>query len=93
MKIKPLNKNILIRKEEVETITAGGLHIPKEAQENTQRAKVIALGTGAPDFEFSVKVGDTVILFQHAFAQSVKVGEDDSQAIVLEDEIIAIIED
>ena len=69
------------------------MHIPKEAQENTQRAVVIALGTGAKDFNFSVKEGDTVILFQHAFAQSVKVGNDESQAIVMEEEILAIVED
>lgn len=44
MKIKPIGDRILVKQEESETKTAGGIYIPETAQEKTQTGIVIEVG-------------------------------------------------
>lgn len=46
MGIRPLNDNVLIKRVEEETKTAGGIYIPDNAAEKPQQGEVIAAGHG-----------------------------------------------
>jgi chaperonin GroES len=64
MKIAPLGERVLLKTEEGETKTAGGLFIPQTAQEKTQSGKVIAVGDDKDVIK--VKVGDKVLYDKYA---------------------------
>ncbi len=46
MKIRPLHDRVLVRREEEETKTAGGIVLPGSAAEKPSRGEVIAAGNG-----------------------------------------------
>jgi chaperonin GroES len=64
--VHPLEDRVMVRPDEAETITAGGIVLPDTAQEAPTRGKVIAVGPGKLNkvgkrIPTSVKPGDTVI--------------------------------
>ena len=64
MKIKPLGDRVLLKTEEGETQTKGGLFIPQTAQEKTQTGVVIAVGDDKDAIK--VKNGDKVMYDKYA---------------------------
>lgn len=62
MNIKPLGERVLVRMEEVQEKTAGGIFIPQTAQEKTQIAIVEAVGEEVK----SVKAGEKIIHDKYA---------------------------
>ena len=59
--IRPLGKRILVKPQELEETTKGGLIIPDTIDEKKPATGVVvALGTGKKDFTFDMKVGDTI---------------------------------
>ena len=46
MNIRPLDDRVLVKQNEAEETTAGGIVLPDTAQEKPQRGKVLALGPG-----------------------------------------------
>ncbi len=94
-KIKPLGDRILVKRIESEEKTSGGIFLPDTAKEKPQEAKVIALGTGGRDddgklIEFSVKVGDTVLISKYGGTE-VKI--DGEECLILkESDVIGIFE-
>jgi chaperonin GroES len=62
-KIKPLGDRVLIKAEETEEKTAGGIYIPQTAQEKTQTGVVSAIGD---DEEITVKKGEKVMYDKYA---------------------------
>ena len=73
--------------------TDGGIFLPDTAKEKPQEAEVIALGTGKNDegeiIEFSVKVGDKVLISKYGGTE-VKVGGDEC-VLVNESDILGIL--
>jgi chaperonin GroES len=63
MKIKPLGDRVLVKLEEVEEKTAGGIFIPQTAQEKTQSGTVVAVGD---DEIIKVKAGQKVMYDKYA---------------------------
>lgn len=63
MKIKPLGDRVLVKPEEVEEKTAGGIFIPQTAQEKTQSGVVVAVGE---DETIMVKKGQKVMYDKYA---------------------------
>ena len=63
MKIKPLGDRVLVKLEEVEEKTAGGIFIPQTAQEKTQSGTVVAVGD---DEMIKVKEGQKVMYDKYA---------------------------
>ncbi|MEJ7592660.1 MAG: co-chaperone GroES [Planctomycetaceae bacterium] len=66
MKINPLDDRVVVRPNEAEETTAGGIVLPDAAKEKQQRGTVIAVGPGrmldsGERSPFSVKVGDQVL--------------------------------
>lgn len=46
MTLRPLHDRVLLKRKDAETTTKGGLHIPTAAQEKSNLAVVVAVGTG-----------------------------------------------
>ncbi len=87
MKIKPLGDRVLVKLEEVEEKTAGGIFIPQTAQEKTQSGLVVAVGE---DEMIQVKEGQKVMYDKYAGTQ-VSVDNVDHLLIRYSD-VLAIIE-
>ncbi|MCF7943340.1 MAG: co-chaperone GroES [Spirochaetia bacterium] len=88
MKIKPLGDRVLVKVEEVEEKTAGGIFIPQTAQEKTQIATVAAIGDDKD--VITVKVGDKIMYDKYA-GTSVKVDGSDHLLLRMAD-ILAVVE-
>ena len=95
MKIRPLHDRVLVRREEEETKTAGGIVLPGSAAEKPSRGEIIAVGNGKITENgdvrpLDVKAGDKVIFGQYA-GSTVKV-EGEELLIMSEAEILAVVE-
>ena len=64
--IKPLADRVLIKREESEKVTKGGIIIPDEAAEKLQKGTVIACGPGIKDEDLEIQVGDTILFGKYA---------------------------
>jgi len=67
MTIRPLYDRVLLRRKEPEEKTSGGLFLPSAAQERSQLAEVVAVGTGrllddGTLYPLKVEPGMTVLL-------------------------------
>ena len=94
MKLKPLEDRVVVKRLEAEEKTAGGIVLPDTAKEKPQEAEVVALGNGKNDdgevVEFSVKVGDQVLISKYGGTE-VKIDGDEC-LILNESDILGIIE-
>ena len=94
MKIKPLRDRVVIKRENEEQVTAGGIFIPDTATEKPSRGEVVAIGNGVIDNNgerqlLDVQVGNTVIFGKTAGTEITVNNED--YVVMLEEEIIAVI--
>ena len=92
--ITPLGTRVLVKRIELEEQKSdGGIFLPDTAKEKPQEAEVIALGNGKNDdgeiVEFSVKVGDQVLISKYGGTE-VKLGGDEC-VLVNESDILGII--
>jgi chaperonin GroES len=96
MKIRPLYDRVLVRRNEEEETTAGGIVLPGSAKEKPNQGEVIAVGEGklldnGDVRALAVKVGDTVVFGQYAGSNTIEV--DDEELIIMgESEIYGIVE-
>ena len=94
MNIKPLGQRVLVKREEAESKTAGGLFLPDTAKEKPQQAIVMAIGTGGrdkdgKDIPFNVAVNDKVLITKYGGTEIVVDGE--TFTIINESDILAVI--
>lgn len=95
MKLKPLNDRVLVKRLEVEEMTAGGIYIPDSAKEKPLKGEIVAAGPGKLDDNgeraaMTVKVGDTVLFAKYAGSEVAIDGEE--VLVMREDDILAIVE-
>lgn len=81
MNLKPLGDRIILRQDEAETTTAGGLILTHDAKEKPQSGVVLAVGEGKLDKDGNlvpvpVKVGDKVIYGKYGGTEITVDGED-----------------
>ena len=88
MKIKPLGDRVLLKIEQEEEKTKGGLFIPETAQEKTQSGVVVAVGDD--EESISVKEGQKVMYDKYAGTTLTIDGED--HLILRMDDVIAVVE-
>lgn len=92
--IKPLADKVLIKMKENQETTKSGIILSGTSKENTQIAKVIAVGPGGNvdgnQVEMCVKENDNVIVSKYAGAEIEFDGE--KFFIIKQSEILAIIE-
>jgi chaperonin GroES len=96
MNSRPLHDRVIVRREEEEQKTAGGILLPGSAQEKPNRGEVIAVGSGrvldsGELRPVDVKVGDVVVFGQ--YAGNDKIDVDGEELIILsESDIKAVVE-
>ncbi|KAE9531818.1 MULTISPECIES: co-chaperone GroES [Ursidibacter] len=95
MKIRPLHDKVILKREEEETKSAGGIVLTGSAATKSTRGKVLAVGNGrtldnGTVLPLNVKVGDVVIFNEYG----VKAEKIDGEEVLIlsEDNILAIVE-
>ena len=94
MKIQPLGDRVVIRREESEEKTKGGLYLPDSAKDKPARGTVVSIGDGrildnGKRTKFQIKEGDKVIFLSYA-GEEFKVG-DDELLLMRESDVLAVI--
>jgi chaperonin GroES len=95
MRLQPLGDRVVVKRDESEEITAGGIVLPDSAKDKPARGKVVSIGDGrlledgtrAP---FQVKKGDRVLFSSYA-GDEFKI-DDEELVLMREDDILAIID-
>ena len=95
-KLQPLGDRVVLRREESEEKTAGGILLPDAAKDKPARGQIVSVGTGkllddGSRGTLQVQVGDRVIFSSYA-GETFKIGEDEL-LLMREDDILAVIED
>jgi len=90
-----LGDRVIVKQDEAETTTAGGLILASEAKEKPQTGVVLAVGEGKPDKDgklipVPVKVGDKVLYSKYGGTEVTTGGED--VLILRADDILAVFE-
>ena len=90
MKIRPLHDRVVIKREEEETMSTGGIVLPDSATEKPIRGKVVAIGNGkiledGSVRKLDVKKGDTVLFGKYSGTE-IKMG-DDELVVMREDDV------
>jgi chaperonin GroES len=96
VKLQPLGDRVVVRREEGESRTAGGIVLPDAAKEKPTRGVIEAVGNGkllddGTRGKLQVRVGDRV-LFTTWAGETFKVS-DDELLLMREEDILAILDD
>lgn len=91
-KIVPLGDKVVLRRQEAEATTSGGIVLPDSAQDKPQRGEIVAVGDGhvkndGTKVALTVKEGDRVIFSSYA-GDEIKVG-DEEYLLLRESDILA----
>ena len=93
--IQPLGDRVVVKPQQAEETTAGGLFIPDTAKEKPMRGTVLAAGPGKTEngthVEMTVKAGDTVLYGKYAGTELQLDGED--VLIMRESDILGVVND
>ena len=92
-KIVPLGDKVVLKRQEAESTTAGGIVLPDSAQDKPQRGEVVAIGDGhvrsdGTRVALTVKEGDRVIFSSYA-GDDIKIG-DEEYLLLRESDILAV---
>jgi chaperonin GroES len=95
MKIRPLHDRVIIKRQEEERTSPGGIVIPDSATEKPIRGKVVAVGNGKILDDGSVrkvdlKKGDNVLFGKYSGTEIKMDG--DELLVMREEDIMAVIE-
>jgi chaperonin GroES len=96
LRLQPLGDRVVVRREEGESRTAGGIVLPDAAKEKPTRGVIEAVGNGkllddGSRGKLQVQVGDRV-LFSSWAGETFKVS-DEELLLMREDDILAILDD
>lgn len=95
MKLRPLHDRVIVKRQEEEKTSAGGIVLPGSATEKPSQGEVVAVGEGkaldnGQKQAMNVKVGDKILFGKYSGSEVKVDGED--YIIMREDEIFAVIE-
>jgi chaperonin GroES len=95
IKLQPLGDRVVLKRDESEEVTAGGIVLPDSAKDKPARGTVVSVGDGrlledGSRGELQVKAGDRVLFSSYA-GETFKVDEEEL-LLMREDEILAIID-
>jgi len=96
MKIRPLHDRVIVKRLEVESLSAGGIVLTGSAAEKSTRGEVLAVGTGrildnGEVKPLAVKAGDQVI-FNEGFNVKKEKIDGEEVLILSEGDILALVE-
>ncbi|MGH1486249.1 MAG: co-chaperone GroES [Cellvibrionaceae bacterium] len=95
MNIRPLHDRVVVRRQEEEATSAGGIVLPGSAKEKPNQGEVIAVGNGrildnGDVRPVDVSVGDVIVFGKYAGSDTIEV--DGEELIILsESDIKAIV--
>lgn len=93
--IQPLGDRVVVKPQEAEEKSAGGLYIPDTAKEKPMRGTVVAAGPGKTEngthVEMTVKAGDVVLYGKYAGTELQL--DNDDVLIMRESDILGIVND
>lgn len=94
LNIRPLRDRIIVKREDENEKTKGGIIIPDSAKEKPQEAEVVAIGSGRVDesgkvIPLDVKVGDKVLFGKYSGTE-IKINDED-YLILQESDIQAVV--
>ena len=97
MKFKPLGDRIIVRRQESEGKTPGGLFLPDAAKDKPQKGKVLAVGPGKLLKDGSrrglqVKEGDTIIFTSWAGDEFKETKAKDTILVMREEDVLAVVD-
>lgn len=84
--LKPLSDYVVAVPKKPEDMTTAGIYLPKQVQERSSEADVVAIGSAVKN----IKVGDCVIYRGYA---TTEVKLDDEYLLLKEEDILATIEE
>jgi len=93
IKIVPLGDKVVLKRQEAESKTAGGIVLPDSAKDKPQKGEVVAVGDGhvkkdGSRVPLTVKEGDRVIFSSYA-GDEIKIG-DEELLLLRESDILAV---
>ena len=89
MNFRPLHDRVMVKREDEEDVSKGGIIIPDTAKEKPQKGNVVAVGNGTKENPISVKVGETVLYGKYSGTELKFEGKD--YLIMRESDILAIV--
>lgn len=95
MAIRPLHDRVLVRRNEEESTSAGGIILADSAKEKPMQGEIVAAGKGkkledGTVLPMDVKVGDKVLFGKYAGTEIKVDGEE--LLVMKEDDVIAVVE-
>ena len=90
MTLRPMADNVLLKQNEANETTVGGIILATATKEKPAIYAVVAVGPGTKDTEMLVKVGDKVVVSKHV-GTDVTLDKVDYK-FVKQDEILAVVE-
>lgn len=96
MAIRPLHDRVIVKRQEQETKSAGGIVLTGSAAEKSTRGEIIAVGNGRlldnGDVKaLDVKIGD-VVIFNDGYGVKTEKLDGEEVLIMSEGDILAIVE-
>ena len=96
-RLQPLGDRLVVKRNEQEEVTAGGIVLPGAAQTAPTRGIVVSVGDGRllPDGTRSplqVAEGDHIIFSNYAGSDSFKIN-DEEMILLREDDVLAVLQD
>ncbi|MFC6441501.1 co-chaperone GroES [Bowmanella sp. JS7-9] len=96
MAIRPLHDRVIVKRQEQETKSAGGIVLTGSAAEKSTRGKVLAVGNGrvlenGNVKPLDVKVGD-IVIFNDGYGVKTEKLDGEDVLIMSESDILAIVE-
>ncbi len=94
-KLRPLHNRLIVKRNEEEEKTAGGIIIPDSAKEKPQEGDVLAVGPGRRDKQgeriaMEIQKGDRILFSKYGGTEAKLDGDD--VLILSEDDVLAILE-
>ena len=95
IKLQPLGDRLVVRREDSEERTEGGIYLPDSAKDKPTRGTVVSVGDGkllddGSRGPMQVKPGDRVLFTSYA-GEAIEIG-DEEYLLMSEGEILAVIE-
>lgn len=95
MKLVPLGANVVVRREEADQTSAGGIVLPDAAQEKPRQGRVLSVGDGrllesGRRAKPQIGEGDRVLFSEYAGSEVMVNGE--TLLVMSEEDILAVIE-
>jgi len=97
MKLRPLGDRLVVRRNDAEDTTSGGIVLPDSAKNKPQRGKVIAVGPGrvlkdGKRRELQVKEGDTILFTAWAGDEFREGSSRESILLMREEDVLAVVD-